>query len=242
MQTTTAEIGDRIFLFSTFIEQAGPAGLTFNQFLVDGDAPLLFHTGMRALFPLVSEALGKVIPVGKLRWISFGHVEADECGSVNQWLAAAPLAQVVHSRLACDVSVRDLVDRPPRSLEDGELLDLGNRQIRMLMTPHVPHNWEAIALFEEATRTLLCGDILTQGGTAPALATADVVQPVLDAEKMFSAWSLTPATAATLHRLAALEPRCLAAMHGSSVQGDCGRVLRDIAAGLFAVAAERTRA
>ena len=239
MQTTTAEIGDRIFRFSTFIPQSGPTGLTFNQFLVDGDAPLLFHTGMRALFPLVREALGKVIPVEKLRWISFGHVEADECGAVNQWLAAAPEAQVVHSRLACDVSVRDLVDRPPRSLDDGEVLDLGNRRVRLLMTPHVPHNWEAIALFEEATRTLLCGDILTQGGTAPALATADVVQPVLEAEKMFGAWSLTPGTATTLRRLAALEPTCLAAMHGSSVQGDGGRVLRDIATGLAAIASAR---
>ncbi len=116
MQTTTAEIGDRIFRFSTFIAQAGPNGLTFNQFLLDGDAPLLFHTGMRALFPLVREALGKVIPVEKLRWISFGHIEADECGSVNQWLAAAPASQVVHSQLACDLSVRTWwTARPARS-------------------------------------------------------------------------------------------------------------------------------
>lgn len=239
MQTTTAEIGDRIFRFSTFIAQAGPNGLTFNQFLVDGDAPLLFHTGMRALFPLVREALGKVIPVEKLRWISFGHIEADECGAVNQWLAAAPASQVVHSQLACDLSVRDLVDRPPHALGDGEVLDLGNRRVRMLMTPHVPHNWEAITLFEEETRTLLCGDVTTHDGPRPALATADVVQPVLDAERTFHAWSLTPSTAATLHRLADLEPACLASMHGSSVQGGCGKVLREIAAGLATIANAR---
>ena len=144
MQTTTHEIADGVYRFSTFVpEVAPPAGFTFNQFLIVADEPMLFHCGPRAMFPLVSEAVAAVIPLQRLRWISFGHVEADECGSMNSWLAAAPNAQIAHGATACMVSLNDMADRAPRMLADGEVLDLGGRRVRWRDTPHVPHGWEA---------------------------------------------------------------------------------------------------
>ena len=143
METKVDEIAERIYRFSTFApEIAAPAGFTFNQFLIDADEPLLFHCGPRALFPSVSKALVAIMPIEQLRWISFGHVEADECGSMNLWLAAAPQAQVVHGPTACMVSLNDLADRPPRALGNGEIMDIGGRRVRYIDTPHVPHAWE----------------------------------------------------------------------------------------------------
>ena len=162
MQTTTHEIADGIYRFSTFIPDVSPDGFTFNQFLIAGDEPLLFHTGPRGMFPLVAEALATVIPVESLRWITFGHVEADECGSMNMWLTAAPYSQVAHGALGCIVSLNDLCDRPPRALAEGEVIDLGGKRVRQISTPHVPHGWEAQVLFEETTGTLLCGDLFSQ--------------------------------------------------------------------------------
>ena len=138
METDVTEIADGIYRFSTFVPEVGPTGFTFNQFLVDADEPLLFHTGQRGMFPLVSAAIGRVMPVERLRWITFGHLEADECGAMNQFLAAAPDAQVAHGALGCMVSIDDLADRPPRPLGPDEVLDLGGKRIRNLDTPHVP--------------------------------------------------------------------------------------------------------
>ena len=154
MQTNTCEIGDRIFRLSTCVPGAAPGGFTFNQFLVDADDPLLFHTGPRRMFPLVSQAIARIIPLKRLRWITFGHVESDECGAVNEFLAAAPSAEVAHGAVGCMVSLDDLCDRPPRKLADGEVIDLGGRQVRHIDTPHVPHNWEARVIFEQTTKTL----------------------------------------------------------------------------------------
>jgi flavorubredoxin len=155
METRSDEIAPGIFRLSTHVPGvAPPAGFTFNQFLIVADEPLLYHTGPRGMFPLVSAAVAKLLPVGRLRWISFGHIEADECGAMNQWLAAAPEAQVVYSPLGCDVSLNDLADRPPRPLREGEVLDLGGKQVRLIPTPHVPHGWEAQVLYEESTATL----------------------------------------------------------------------------------------
>ncbi len=162
MQTTTHEIADGIYRFSTLIPDVSPDGFTFNQFLIAGDEPLLFHTGPRGMFPLVAEALADVIPIESLRWITFGHVEADECGSMNMWLTAAPYSQVAHGALGCDVSLNDMCDRPPRALAEGEVIDLGGKRVRQISTPHVPHGWEAQVLFEETTGTLLCGDLFSQ--------------------------------------------------------------------------------
>lgn len=229
MQTLTHEIADGIYRFSTCVADAAPGGFTFNQFLIKADEPLLFHTGPRRLFPLVSEAIARVVPLSSLRWITFGHVEADECGSMNELLAAAPHAEVAHGALGCMVSLDDLCARPPRKLTDGEVIDLGGRRVRHIDTPHVPHNWEARVLFEETTRTLFCGDLFTHAGNGPALTTDDIVAPALAAEELFRATALTVSTAPTIRGLAALEPRTLALMHGSSTQTGCSDALLRLA-------------
>ena len=227
---TVTEIADRIFRVSTWIPDVGPTGFTFNQFLVDADEPLLFHTGPRGMFPLVAEAVATVVPVESLRWITFGHVEADECGSMNMWLTAAPNSQVAHGALGCDVSLNDLCDRPPRALDEGEVIDLGGRRVRQVSTPHVPHGWEAQVLFEETTGTLLCGDLFSQLGAPVALSTEDIVEPAMIAEQLFHPSALAPTTGSTLRRLAELEPTTLAVMHGSSFSGDGRRQLEELAA------------
>ena len=240
METRIDEIAAGVYRLSTFVPEITPAGFTFNQFLVQADEPLLFHCGHRRMFPLISAAAARIMPLERLRWISFGHVEADECGAMNLWLAAAPNAQIAHGQLACEVSLDDLADRPPRALADGETLDLGGKRVRFLHTPHVPHGWEAGVMFEETAATLLCGDLLTHAGDGPALTEGDVLQPAIAAEDMFHAMCMGPGTGPALHRLADLEPRTLAIMHGSSFAGDGGGALRGLAdhyAGLTRAAA-----
>lgn len=227
---TVTEIADDIHRISTWIPDVSPEGFTFNQFLVMADEPLLFHTGPRAMYPLVAEAVARVTPVESLRWITFGHVEADECGSMNMWLTGAPDAQVAHGALGCDISLNDLCDRPPRPLADGEVLDIGGKRLRQISTPHVPHGWEAQVLFEETTGTLLCGDLFSQVGAPPALTSGDIVGPALAAEAMFHATALAPHTAATIRSLGDLQPGTLAVMHGSSFRGDGRQALYDLAA------------
>jgi flavorubredoxin len=229
MQATVDEISDSIYRISTWVPDVSPEGFTFNQFLVVGDEPLLFHAGARGLFPLVAEAVASVVPVESLRWISFGHVESDECGAMNMWLAAAPNSQVAFGGLGCMVSLNDMCDRPPRPLGEGEVIDLGTKRLRQISTPHVPHGWEAQVLFEETTGTLLCGDLFTAVGNGPALTTGDVIGPAMAAEAMFHATCLAPHTAATLRGLGDLRPSTLALMHGSSFQGDGQRALYDLA-------------
>lgn len=228
METRTDEIADGIYRFSTFVADAG---IVFDQFLVDAEEPLLFHTGMRGLFPLVSEALARVTPVERLRWISFGHYEADECGAMNDWLAAAPHAEVAHTALGVMVSVGDQAVRPPRALADGEVIDLGGKRVRHLSTPHVPHGWDAGVMFEETTGTLFCGDLFTALGDGPARSDSDVVGPALEAEAIFGATCLTPATAPTIRRLADLAPATLALMHGPAHTGDGAASLGELADG-----------
>lgn len=232
MKTDTHEIAPDIFRFSTFVPEVTPDGFTFNQFLIRADEPMLFHCGSRGMFPLVSEAVRRVIDLKRLRWISFGHVESDECGSMNQWLAAAPHAEVAHGQIACDVSLNDLADRPPRVLADEEVIDLGGKRVRFLYTPHVPHGWEAGVFIEETANTLFCGDLFTHTGNGPAIVESDVVGPALAAEEMFHAMSMAPNTRSVLERLAALKPRTLAIMHGSSFSGDGAKALNQLTAGL----------
>ena len=240
-QSNLDEIATGIYRISTFIPGVTPEGFTFNQFLVAAEEPLLFHTGGRGMFPLVAEAVAKVLPVKSLRWISFGHVESDECGSMNMWLTAAPNSQVAYNTLGCDVSLNDLCDRPPRALAEGEVIDLGGKRVRQISTPHVPHGWEAQVLYEETTGTLFCGDLFTHVGPGKALTTDDVVEPALAAEGMFHSTSLNPRTGQTLRTLADLNPRTLAIMHGRSFQGDGGKALRDLAAGYEKLASESSR-
>jgi flavorubredoxin len=230
METKIDEIAQDIYRLSTWVEDiAPPAGFTFNQFLIDAEEPLLFHAGHRQMFPLISEAVGRIRPVEDLRWITFGHVEADECGGMNQWLAAAPRSQVAHGALGCMVSLNDLCDRPPRPLADGEVIDLGGKRVRHIDTPHVPHGWEARVLYEETTGTLLCGDLFTHLGRGPALVESDIVEPAVDGELLFHAMTMSPNTMPTLQRLADLEPTVLGLMHGSSFAGDGGTALRTLA-------------
>jgi flavorubredoxin len=211
------------------LTDAVPGGFTFNQFLVNGDEPLLFHTGPKALFPLVSAALDSVAPVETLRWVTFGHWEADESGALNDWLAAAPHAQLAVGAIGTMLSGNDQAMRPPRSLADGEDLDLGGKRVRWIDTPHVPHGWDARVLYEEVTGTLFCGDLFSHLGRGPALTESDVVEPADEAESMFRSTSLTPDTAPTMRRLAGLNPSTLAIMHGSSFAGDGAGALHALA-------------
>ena len=229
METKVDEIAPDIFRLSTWVgEIAPPAGFTFNQFLIRGEEPFLFHTGLRQLHPLVSQAVDRLVGPGRLRWISFSHVEADECGAMNLFLAGAPQAQVVHGELACMVSLNDLVDRPPRAIGD-EVLDIGGKRLRFLPTPHVPHNWESGLWFEETTRTLLAGDVLSTLGDGPAVTSDDLVAPANAFEDAFRSTSMGPDLVPTLHRLADLAPTTLAIMHGSSYAGDGAAQLRSLA-------------
>ena len=230
MTTKVDEIAPGIYRLSTLFPDAGPAGLTFNQFLLDDDEPLLFHTGHRSMFPSVCAAIDRVMPVSRLRWITFGHLESDECGAMNEFLAAAPYAQVAHGSLGCRVSLGEMASRPPVPLADGEAVTLGAKRVRHIDTPHVPHGWDARVLFEETTATLLCGDLFTHFGDGPALTSADITGPAARAEDLLAYTCLAPGTPATIERLADLTPQTLALMHGSSFSGDCAGTLRALAA------------
>ena len=232
MDIRVDQIAAGVYRLSAFVPHiAPPAGFTFNQFLVVGEEPLLFHLGHRKAFAATAAAVSRILPVEKLRWLSFGHVEADECGAMNEFLAAAPHARIVHGLTGARVSINDIADRPARALSDGEVLDIGGKRLRFIDTPHVPHGWEAGVLFEETGKTLLCGDLFTHAGNGPAVAGTDIVGPALVSEETFGFSSLAPSTGATLRELAALEPSLLALMHGSSFQGDGGAALRDLAGG-----------
>jgi len=230
METRIDEIGDGVYRLSTYVPDiAPPAGFTFNQFLILGEEPMLFHAGLRRMFPMVFAAVSRIMPVENLRWITFGHYEADECGAMNEWLAVAAQAQVAHGMTGCLVSLNDMADRPPRVLSNGEVIDIGGKRIRYIDTPHVPHGWDAGVIYEEDSRMLFCGDLFTHLGNGPAMTGNDIVGPALAAEDMFYDTSLGPSIAPTIRRLADLAPRTLALMHGSSFAGDAVAALHDLA-------------
>lgn len=229
METRVDEIAERIYRLSTFLPAVGPKGLTFNQFLVDAEEPLLFHCGQRALFPAVSSAAARVMDLRRLRWITFSHVESDECGALAEWLDAAPAATVAHGAIGCAIWLNDQSPRPPRALADDEVLDLGGRRVRRLDTPHVPHCWDAGLLYEETTGTLFTSDLFTHGGDPAAVTGGDIMGPAITAERQFGFTGVTPATGATIRRLAGLAPRSLAVMHGSSFSGAAAPILESLA-------------
>jgi flavorubredoxin len=229
METRVDEIAERIYRLSTFLPAVSPSGFTFNQFLVDAEEPLLFHCGQRALFPAVSRAAARVLDLRRLRWIAFSHVESDECGALDEWLAAAPGATVTHGAIGCAIWLNDQAPRPPRALAHGEVLDLGDRRVQRLDTPHVPHCWDAGLLHEETTGTLFCSDLFTHVGDPPALTRGDILGPAIAAETHFRYTAVTPDTGATIRRLAQLGPRTLAVMHGSSFSGAAAPVLEALA-------------
>jgi flavorubredoxin len=223
--TNVSEIAAGIYRISTPVA-AIPGGFTFNQILIVADEPLLFHTGLRQLFPLVKDAVQHVLgDLEKLRYVGFSHFESDECGSLNDWLAVAPRAEPVCSKIAALVSVNDYAIRPPRPLSDGQELSLGQKSVRWLDAPHLPHNWECGYLFEKTTRTLLCGDLFTQGGSEhPALTESDILGPSEAMRKNMGGVAIERDARKLLEKLARTEPTTLATMHGSSFRGD-GRAL-----------------
>lgn len=229
--TRIDEIAAGIYRLSTPVHPAGiPGGFTFNQFLVLDDEPLLFHTGPRRLFPLVRQAIESVLPLARLRWVSFSHVESDECGSLAELLACAPRAQPVCSRVAAMTSVGDLVDRPARALAEGESLTLGTHTVRWIDAPHVPHGWDCGYLFDTTTGTLFCGDLFTQAGAEHApLIESDILAPSEGMRAAMDYYAHGPGTQATLERLAGLAPTTLACMHGSAFRGDGASLLHSLA-------------
>jgi flavorubredoxin len=229
MKTEVSEIADRIYRLSTFVNAVGPTGFTFNQFLIDADEPLLFHYGQRSLFPLISAAVKSVIPLEKLRWMTCSHVEADESGALNQWLAAAPKATPAHGQVGCNIWLRDMADRDPRVLANDEVLDLGGKRVRWLDTPHVPHNWDAGVIYEETTGTLFSSDLFTQFGPAEPTTESEIVGPAIATEKAVPYMPVTKLTEPTLRRLAGLKPTTIALMHGPAYKGDGAAALTALA-------------
>jgi flavorubredoxin len=229
--TNVHEIADGIYRINTPIALPGDVGkFSFNQYLIDDDEPLLFHTGLRQLFPLVREAVVSVLPLARLRHVAFSHVEADECGSLNQWLAAAPQSAPLCGAIAAMVSIGDLADRAPRALADGEVVALGRHRVRWFDAPHLPHAWECGFLMEEATGTLLCGDLFTQPGSGePALTETDILGPSEAFRHELDYFSHGKYTGALLEKLASANPTTLACMHGSAWRGDGAALLRALA-------------
>ena len=228
--TNIHEVAEGIYRINTPVEIPGGPPFSFNQYLIVDDESLLFHTGPRKMFPLVREAVASVMPVDRLRYIGFSHVESDECGSLNEWLAVAPRAVPLCGKIAALVSVDDLADRPARALADGETLPLGRHAMQWFDTPHVPHGWESGFLFESKTRTLLCGDLFTQPGPGdPAVTESDILGPSEAFRGAMDYYAHGTNTRATIERLAGTEPRTLAVMHGSVWRGDGAKLLRALA-------------
>lgn len=228
--TNTHEIAEGIYRINTPVQLGGGVGFSFNQYLIIDDEPLLFHTGPRKMFPLVREAVASLLPVEDLRYISFSHVEADECGSLNEWLSVSPKALPLCGTVAAMVSVNDISDRAPRALSDGETVSLGTHTVRWLDTPHLPHAWECGYLMEEKTRTLLCGDLFTQGGAdLPPITELDILGPSEEFRHQMDYYSHTQNARELLEKLASTEPTTLACMHGSAWRGNGAKLLRDLA-------------
>ena len=228
--TNVHEVADGIYRINTPIVLPGAMAFNFNQYLLVDDEPLLFHTGPRQLFAHVRQAVASVMPVERLRYVGLSHVEADECGSINDWLRVAPQAQPLCGQVAALVSMNDLADRAPRAMADGEVLSLGRHEVSWFDAPHVPHGWECGFLMERSTHTLFCGDLFTQGGegTVP-LTEADILGPSETFRQPMDYYAHAPHTLAVLHKRATAEPRTLACMHGSAWRGDGAQLLRHLA-------------
>lgn len=228
--TNVHEIADGIYRINTPVKIPGAGGFSFNQYLIVDDEPLLFHAGLRKMFPVVREAVASVLPVETLRYVTSSHVEADECGALNEWLMAAPQAVPLCGTVAAMVSLGDLADRAPRALADGELLPLGKHSVRWFDTPHLPHAWDCGFLTEEKTATLLCGDLFTQGGdTLPPITESDILGPSEAFRHTMDYFSHAKNARAMLERLASTSPTTLACMHGSVWRGDGAQLLRALA-------------
>jgi flavorubredoxin len=226
------EIAPDLYRISTYVPELD---MQFNQFLVTDDEPLLFHTGHRAMFPIIRDEVARIIDPSSIRWLGFSHFEADECGALNEWLQLAPDSQPVCSMVGALVSVNDFAARPAKGMSEGEVLRTGKYRFRLLHTPHVPHCWEAGLLFEEENKTLFCSDLFHQMGDVEPLTESDVMERVrktlvdYQAGPFANYMPYTQDTDKTLHRLADLKPKTIAVMHGSALAGDGERALRDLA-------------
>ncbi len=226
------EIAPDLYRISTYIPEID---LQFNQFLVTDDEPLLFHTGMNALFPIVQESVASLIDPATIRWIGFSHFEADECGSLNKWLELAPAAEPLCSMVGALVSINDFAIREARGMNDGEVLQTGKRRFRFMQTPHVPHCWEAGLLFEETNRALLCSDLFHQSGDVEPLTETDIIERARQTLKDSQAGPFanympyTNQTDPILQKLAELQPQVLVPMHGSAYAGDGAQAIRGLA-------------
>lgn len=228
--TNVREIADGIYRINTPVQL--PVGaFSFNQYLILDERPLIFHTGPRRMFPLVREAVTAIMPAERLAYIGLSHVEADECGSLNEFLAVAPAAVPLCGRIAALVSINDIADRPPRALADGEKVDLGRHALRWCETPHLPHAWDCGLMLDDTTRTLLCSDLFTQPGAGEEpLVETDILGPSEAFREAMDYYAHSPNTRAMLERLANEAPRTLACMHGSAWTGDGATILRALAA------------
>ena len=232
MESNIMEIAPDIYRISTFHPDFG---IQFNQFLIKDDEPFIMHTGMKKMFPVTREAVASLIEPARLRWIGFSHFESDECGALNEWLNIAPNAQAVCSIVGAMVTVNDFADRPARALADNEVFAIGSHRLKFLATPHLPHGWDAGLFFEERDKTLLCSDLFFHPGDPEPMTESDVVGRASTsitegiAGPLAKDMPYTPYTDATLRRLAELEPRTLALMHGTSFRGDGRRAILDLA-------------
>ncbi len=235
MQAHVSEIAKDTYRVSTFHPDFG---IQFNQFLVADDEPFLMHTGFKGSFDAAPAGVRSVLDPARVRWIGFSHFESDECGALNAWLACAPKSQAVCSTVGALVSVNDFADRPPRALDDGEVLVTGRHRLQFLATPQVPHGWDAGLFFDESEQTLFCSDLFFQPGDPDPLSTTDIVASAREAIRagltgpMANDMPYTPYTASTFARLAALAPRTLATMHGSSFRGDGRRAIVELSAAI----------
>jgi flavorubredoxin len=220
-----AEVADGIYQVATYVPEPN---LIFNQYLITGDEPMIFHTGPQALFPVVSKAIAEVTPVDSIKWIAFGHYEADECGSMNMWLDAAPESTVRQGMTGVMVSLTDQCVRPPVPW-DAAGHDIGGHVIRWIDTPHVPHAWEAGVVYDETTKTLLCGDLFTQCGVHDASTEVDPMEITIASEDLYHYSSLAPHSGNTVRKLADLDITTLAVMHGPAYTGDCKAALLALA-------------
>jgi flavorubredoxin len=230
METTIDRIAEDIYRISTYLPDGPPGGITFNQFLLVADEPLLFHTGTPRIFPAVRDAVTSVLSPDRIRWISSAHASRpDEYGAIVQWMDVAPHATAAHGHAGCFLCLDDVSPRPPRALADGEVIDLGGLHVQWFDTPHVPGPWEAGVLFERATRTLFCGDLFGRTGPASVITTTDIVDAAIAHDQLMHGHAITPNTGPTLRRLATLEPQRLALMHGPTYVGDGADALRRFA-------------
>lgn len=228
--TRIDEVAEKIYRISTPLSpEKMPGGFSFNQYLLDDEEPLLFHTGGRGLFPLVAEAVGSVLPVEKLRWIGFSHLESDECGALNQFLSAAPKATPLCSRVAALVSMNDLADRAPKGLADGETFSTGSRTLEWIDAPHLPHGWETGYLMDKTASALFCGDLFTQPGhNTPAMTSGDILGPSEAFRHKMDYWAHARDSAKLFQKLIDRAPKTLLCMHGSAWSGDGGKLLSEL--------------